>query len=183
MMKSTWTWAGGDPAERLQEKDSKMISPETAGVVSTRDMRGEDEEETRLLQGLAKRAEEFLLSQRWCQAVQDSYLGLGVAGFVGVFLVRIAADKGVDEWLWTVVGDLPSCYLVTDETLDAVSALEVYCELMDDWIKWVRAGGVGEKPFPVSGPTTPEWADKLEARIEVLRTTVIPTFRAPKPSQ
>ena len=74
-----------------------------------------------LLQQLLVKAHAYLRSYRWCHGIQESYFGLGVAGVVGVFLLRIVGGEGVDDWLWVVVGDLPSCHLVTDDAPDGVS--------------------------------------------------------------
>jgi hypothetical protein len=45
-----------------------------------------------------------------------------VGGVVSTFLFRIDAEPNIDEWLWVVVGDLPSCYLVTDRASDGIKA-------------------------------------------------------------
>lgn len=70
----------------------------------------EGPEELELIRKLATRAEGYLTSQRWCAAVQDLRFGDGVGGVVGVFLARPQYAKSAidDEWLWVIVGDLPS---------------------------------------------------------------------------
>jgi hypothetical protein len=154
-----------------------MVNLQALGVVRASELQGEDAEDTLLLQQLLVKAHAYLRSYRWCHRIQESYFGLGVAGVVGVFLLRIVGGEGVDDWLWVVVGDLPSCYLVTDDAPDGVSALEVYCELMDDWIAWVRAGCVGKAVFPVDAPATEEAACALGSRLDCLRSTVIPAYK------
>ena len=76
---------------------------------------GEDAEETELLRASLEEATAFLKAFDWCRGIREMYFGLGVGGVVSVFLFRIDAAPMVDEWVWVIVGDLPSCYLVTDE--------------------------------------------------------------------
>lgn len=150
-------------------------------LVPAQHLKGEDDEDTARLQQLSGRALAYIQSFQWCRGVRDSYFGLGVGGIVAVFLLNVEGAPGVDDWLWVVVGDLPSCYLVTDGAPDAVSALQVYCDLMSDWVRDVQSGTVDERVFPVRAPPTPEAAQLLATRIECLRATVIPAFLAEAP--
>lgn len=139
-------------------------------------MHGEDGEDTALLFTLLDKARSYLRGFEWCRGLEEEYFGCGVGGVVGVFLFRIAPAQGADEWLWVVVGDLPSAYLVIDRAPDPVSTLKVYCELMDKWILSVREGGGGDDVFPVSAPRTLRNANSLERRIQFIRDKVIPNF-------
>src|SRR5215475_267387 len=93
-------------------------------------MAGEDGEETTLLKELASEARRYIMSFKWCHGITKEYFGFGVGGVMGLFLFNINADVGIDEWLWVVVGDLPSCYFVTDDVCTISEALSVYCDLM-----------------------------------------------------
>jgi hypothetical protein len=75
---------------------------------------GDDAEETGLLQQMLQKATDYLKSFRWCPPIEQIYLGCGVGGVVAVFLFHFRERiQGTDEWLWVVVGDLPSAYLPT----------------------------------------------------------------------
>ncbi len=135
---------------------------------------GEDDEETLELQEMLKRARAYLLSQAWCEAVSDEHLGFGVGGVVAVFLFRAKRRTGGEELLWIVEGDLPSAYLVTDRARSAATALEIYSDLMQDWVEAVRCGAGLRDVFPVNAPADEEHAALLEKRIELLRRDIIP---------
>jgi hypothetical protein len=143
-------------------------------LVSADQIRGEDDEETLELQKMLKRARAYLLSQDWCEAVSDEHLGFGVGGVVAVFLLRAKLRTGGEELLWVIEGDLPSAYLVTDRARSASTALEIYADLMQDWVKAVRRGTGLRDVFPVDAPADEEHAALLEKRIELLRRDIIP---------
>jgi hypothetical protein len=139
-------------------------------------MTGEDAEETGLLKAAFNEARAYLGSFAWVHSIREAYFGVGVGGVVSTFLFRIDAEPNVDEWLWVVVGDLPSCYLVTDRASDGIEALKTYCEVMEDWVETVRARGDLAEAFPVKAPPTVENAAALESRIAALRKDVIPAL-------
>ncbi|MRG97254.1 hypothetical protein [Polyangium spumosum] len=140
------------------------------------DMRGEDDAETNELQAMLRAARDYMARFPWCAAIEEEHFGLGIGRVVGVFLFRIRPVGAIDEWLWVIVGDVPMAYLVTDRASSPTQALEVYCELMDDWIRAVRGSGDLHEAFPVSAMPTPANADSLEKRVEFLRKKVIPAF-------
>lgn len=138
-------------------------------------LKGDSEEDTRLLQEMAKSARRYLQSFAWCPTIESVWLAFGIGGVVGVFLVKFATKIGDgDEWLWTVNGDLPSAYMVTDNIEGPGTALETYCRLMEDWVNAVNNGtGLGHV-FPVKVDPTLVNATKLSERIEYLRKAIIP---------
>jgi len=151
---------------------------DTSHLVRVDDMSGEDEQEAELLKEHLGEAHKYLHTFTWCRAIKDEFFGCGVGGVVAVFLFRIDPDEGADEWLWVIVGDLPSAYLVTDEASDACKALSVYCRLMDDWIYAVRTGAALDDVYPVAADPTPENAAMLAARIRLLRDEILPAFQS-----
>lgn len=143
---------------------------DVSSLVSIRMISREDEKETRLLQKMANQAKLYLLSFKWCKGIKSGWLGWGVGGICGVFLFKIVpASKGVDELLWVIVGDLPPAYLVTDHASTALEALEVYVELMQEWIDSIHQGKSVEDCIPVNVPPTAEHADLLEKRLNFIR--------------
>lgn len=147
-----------------------------SSVKPVSDMRGEDEEETSELGEMLRDARDYLTRFAWCAGIEEEYFGLGIGGIVAVFLFRIQPIGEADEWLWVVVGDLPSAYIVTDRAPSPGKALAVYCELMEDWIDALRSGGDMRRVFPVNASPSAEHADQLEKRIALLRKKILPTY-------
>jgi hypothetical protein len=141
------------------------VSQMTAGESVT----GDDSEDTQLLREMHTRASAFLADFSWCSEIRQSFFGCGIGGVVAVFLMEIAPTReDVDEWLWVIVGDLPPAYLVTEDTRNATDALEIYVELMRDWIRAVRGGLDLNQFIPVNSPPTSEVANQLETRLNTL---------------
>ncbi len=149
------------------------------GLVPVDRMRGEDDEETQQLKQHLVEATKYVQGFKWCRWIKDRYFGIGVGGVVAVFLFRIdPASREVDEWLWVVSGDLPTAYLVTDQAPDPVSTLVVYCQIMEDWIRTVRAGGDLSSVYPIATDPSLENAIALDQRIAFMRREIIPAFEA-----
>jgi hypothetical protein len=146
-------------------------------LTPTADMLGEDAAETVLLHEMLERAERYLTSHPWCPPIAAKYLGVGIGGVLALFLFQLeTAVDGSDEWLWVVVGDLPSAYFVVDEAPSARSALSVYCDLMQEWADAVCQGGSLGQVFPVEASATVEHAEMLKSRVKYLRESLIPTI-------
>jgi hypothetical protein len=143
-------------------------------VLPISQMRGEDEEETAELRSMLERADQYVRSMKWCAGVRTRFFGAGVGGVVAVFLFQLDPEGQADEWIWVIEGDLPTAYLVTDEAPDPVSALTIYCDLMEDWVAAVRSKQSMDEVFPVGVPADEEHAQMLEARVLKLREDVIP---------
>jgi hypothetical protein len=139
---------------------------------------GEDPEDTRLLGSMALDAENYLRSFSWCESIEGRYFGAGIGGVVGIFLFGIVpAHPDIDEWLWVVVGDLPSAYLVADDCKVPSEVLATYIELMRRWTTLAKSGRTSPEVIPVNVPATPEWAKELEGRLDFLEDDVLPQFR------
>jgi hypothetical protein len=135
---------------------------------------GEDAEDTALLREMAAEARAYMEEFEWCPAIESIHLALGVGGVVGVFLFQFAeVIEDDDDALWVVVGDLPSAYVIVEPGDDGISALERYCELMEDWAYNVLKGKSLEDSFPVEAEATQEHAQMLRDRIVFLRSEII----------
>jgi hypothetical protein len=154
----------------MTDVDMRNVTPATM-------MTGEDDEETALLRSALREGAAFLESFEWCRGIKESYFGLGIGGVVAVFLFRIDAPPSVDEWLWIIVGDMPSCYLVTDGAPTPLAALEIYCDTMEDWAAAVRGGQPLDDVFPVKAAPTDRNAAALDSRMAFVRKNIIPMFR------
>ena len=147
------------------------------GVVPLSEMKGDDEEETRLLQGLSELAQRFLSGFEWCDSISDFYFGDGVGGIFAVFFARIKpAGHDIDEWLWVIVGDIPPAYLVTDVCCAPKQAMEGYIKEMRKWVAAAKRGYTSEDIIPVNVPPTPEEAERLEKRLDCLQFELLPQW-------
>jgi hypothetical protein len=56
---------------------------------------------------------------------------------------------------------------------------------MSKWVEHARRGQESAEVIPVNVPSTPEWAENLNRRLETLRTTILPeiTLRLDPPSK
>ena len=126
-------------------------------------MAGEDDQETNEFRELYERARRYIEAFKWCRGVRNVHFGLGVANVVGVFYFEITpTSPSVDAFLWVVVGDIPSAYIVTDYAPNAACALDIYIVEMRRWTEAVRAGKPITDVIPVNAPPAMEYAERLE---------------------
>lgn len=142
-------------------------------------MAGDDAEDTALLEEMLAEARAYLLRQRWCGSIADTYWGDGVGGVVAVFLFRVAmhgSQNTREEWVWVICGDVPTMYLATDELHEPGQALGRYCDLLEEWVAVARAGGDLRTVLPIAADPTAEHIAMLEQRIDFLRADIIPAL-------
>jgi hypothetical protein len=151
-----------------------------SGVVPLSDIAGDTPEETAFLLDLADEAKKYLTSFRWCRSIREMYFGDGIGKIVGLFLCRIVPSaEGIDEWLWVIVGDVPPAYLVTDKCKNPAQALDAYTEEMSRWIELARDGKSSNRVISVNVPATPEWAEHLRVRLELVGKLLRPWMYPP----
>jgi hypothetical protein len=140
------------------------------------DIRGDDDEDTGLLRGMAEEGRQYLTSHDWCPPIRNLYLAHGVGGVVALFLVEF--DRKIsgspDDSLWLVVGDLPTAYFVTENVTTVRDALESYCSIMEDWVSAVLDERDLEEVYPVEAEPTEANARELESRLQFVRREIIP---------
>lgn len=120
---------------------------------------------------LQQEAEEYLKSFDWCLKIKKSWYDNEFSSYdiIGVFLFEIEPiNETVDDFVWVIIGDLPTVYLDKSVT-SGKEALEIYCDLMEDWIDNVKNGQSLEECFPVPNEPTAENADLLKTRIELIK--------------
>lgn len=145
------------------------------------EMEGECEDETLELVKMYTEAKNFIASHKWCPEIKEEYFGGGIANVVAVFLFRFSSlIKQSDEWLWVIVGDLPSAYLVVDCASTPSHALSVYCEIMESWADCIISGGDISNEYPVRTTPSEENARALQNRIQILRRDIIPWLSMPR---
>jgi hypothetical protein len=142
-------------------------------------MTGDSEEDTELLRQMAATATDYINGFSWCPPVSAMHLAYGIGGVIALFLVRFERKIAqTDDKLWIVVGDLPDAYLVVETEDNPRDAIERYCLLMDEWINEVLGSGNFADVFPVDAEQTPENAELLRQRLDVIRTEILPLVSA-----
>jgi hypothetical protein len=147
---------------------------DVSGLRQPTEFRGEDDQDDALCRELFERASAYINSFDWCSSIKASYVGDCVGGIIAVVLFQIEpASADVDEWIWVVVGDLPSAY-IAPASPSPHDALEDYIGQMLKWVDAVRDGRPVTDLIPVNTPPTREWADALDQRMQYLREEILP---------
>jgi hypothetical protein len=148
-------------------------------LTSIEGMIGGTDEESRQFQTLYKRAATFIQSFEWSGTIRVSYFGLGVADIIAIFLFELVpVCEAGDRFLWVVVADIRSAYLVADLAPDPARALRAYVVEMRKWVGAVKSGKSVAAVIPVNVLPTMEWASKLESRLNFLEKNVLDLHRS-----
>ncbi|MES2737883.1 MAG: hypothetical protein V4672_16290 [Verrucomicrobiota bacterium] len=138
---------------------------------------GDSPEDTKLLRSMADEVRAYLSGFNWCPQIRNLFLTFGIGGVVGLYLVELEDKIGdQDGYLWVIVGDLPTAYLVADSTTP-YEVLETYGSLMTDWADAVESGRSLEDVFPVATKPTPENVINLRRRLLFLKKNVLPILK------
>lgn len=133
-------------------------------------------EEIQAILTLQQKAKEYVENFDWCISTKQCWYDKehGLYDKIGIFLFEIEpASESVDDFIWIIVGDLPSVYL--DKTvISGQEALEIYCELMEEWSDNVKNGNSLDESYPVPVDPTIENADLLSNRIAFIRRELLP---------
>ena len=130
------------------------------------------DDKTQLLDAadMAVSALHYLESFKWFPGASAITWGTGVPGCFAVFHVRLVRAVKQDTELWVVVGDVPSSYLVINDGDDAIDALRIYCDLMEDWCEAVSEGRNLDEVFPVNAEPSPDNVALLRGRMAFIRS-------------
>ena len=119
-------------------------------------------------------ARDWLSGFKWCNRVVRSFWGWGIPPTLSVCLFEIEPTSfKVDRWLWTVTGDAPPAYLVTDNARKPREALEVYVFEMRGWVRKVRGHEDLTDVIPVDAAQTDQNADLLENRLNFIEIEIL----------
>ena len=156
-----------------------ILTPNTDKLIPSEDIVGHNVEDTALLRGMLAEATEYLAQFEWCPPIRRVYFGCGLGGVVAVFLFHFSRpiEDTMDEWLWVIIGDLPTAHLVVDQSPDPGSALVTYCRVMHDWAQAILEGRSPGNVFPVKAAPTKENALALVSRLEFIKAKLIPLWR------
>jgi hypothetical protein len=149
-------------------------------LIPSGDISGDDEQDTTLLRAMSGDAKEYISSFSWCGTILSSFFGGGVGGIFAVFLFHIRSTRpGMDPWIWVVVGDIPSAYLRVADCQSPAEVFRTYVRGMRKWVELARQGQTGTPAQgvpPVNVTATPEWAEKINQRLNGLTLAVKPLF-------
>ncbi|WP_152620366.1 hypothetical protein [Pedobacter lusitanus] len=123
------------------------------------------------------RADQYIKGFPWCAAVKTSSLYFNLGEKLCVFLYEIdnSASKE-DNFLWVIVGDLPSMYLDTYGPKTTMHVLADYADLAKDWITKVESGLSVAGCYPFNAEPTVEIAEMLKKRVVLIENSVIPNM-------
>lgn len=81
-------------------------------------------------------ARDSILFYNWCGGILEEYIGAHYPGVISIFLFKIVPKRSdVDDWIWSIVGDVPPAYLTCDICPDPAGALEGYIGEMQEWVE------------------------------------------------
>ncbi|MBC8053190.1 MAG: hypothetical protein H7Y13_09000 [Sphingobacteriaceae bacterium] len=134
-------------------------------------------EELRCILSLHDQASQYLESFEWYVKTIRSWHDKehSIYEKVGVFLFEIQPiNESIDDFIWVIVGDLPSVYL--DKSVKTgQEALEIYCDLMMDWVNNVKGRKSVSECYPVPVEPNTANAELLEHRISFIRRELLTT--------
>ena len=142
-------------------------------------MQGDDDIDDKMLHEMAEQAIRYVQSYQWCVELHEKYFGDGYGGIVAVFLFLVTI-RGAQkpEWIWVIVGDIPSCYLEVDGFPSPKAALHRYIEGVEEWIATPEDERESNPELPpIEVPQGEEYVELLKSRLEALRTHILPHMR------
>lgn len=134
-------------------------------------------EEIQAILSLYYDAKNYIEDFDWCVLTKKCWYDKdhGIYEKIGIFLFEIEPiDDTVDDFIWVIVGDLPSVYLDKSVTTGE-EALKTYCELMQEWADNVKSGKSLDECYPVPVDPTIENADLLSSRISFIQRELLMT--------
>jgi hypothetical protein len=109
-----------------------------------------------------------------------------VGGIFALFFFHIRTSRSdVDPWIWVIVGDVPSAYIPFADCKTPARVFRSYIHGMTKWVELARKGQTGTSDQgvpPVDVPATPEWAEKINKRLQGLTLVAKPFFEDESPS-
>ncbi len=124
---------------------------------------------------LYDKAKGYIDSFDWCIKTLDCWYDKDYSLYdkLAVFLFNIQPlNDNVDDYIWIIVGDLPSVYLDKSIT-NGKEALEAYCDLMSEWSDNVKDGFSVSQCYPVVTEPTIDNAVLLDKRIAFIKQNIL----------
>ena len=134
-------------------------------------------EEIQAILSLHYDAKNYIEDFDWCVSIKKCWYDKDHSIYekIGIFLFEIEPINNiVDNFIWVIVGDLPSVYL-DKSVMTGEEALRTYCELMQEWADNVKSEKSLDECYPVPVDPTTENADLLISRISFIRREILMT--------
>lgn len=123
---------------------------------------------------LAEEANSFLKGHKWCRAIKKQWLVAEWENLLIVFFFEIIPNStDADDRVWVIVGDLPPAYIDTESATNETEAIQVYTEIMDDWVQCVKNGQSTEDCYPINVPPENKYAEMLDTRLQLIRKYIL----------
>jgi hypothetical protein len=139
-----------------------------------------NDEERDALNTLAGTAHNYIAKFPWCTTVKQQYFAGGIGFVLAIYLFDITpSGPHIPARVWVIVGDVPMAYLSFEDALTPLEAFDKYVAGMRRWVGAARSGASLENrdDLPaVNVPATPEWADELAGRLDMLVANVRSIF-------
>ncbi len=120
-------------------------------------------------------AKSYIESFNWVNNVLNCWIGLDIEDILAVFLFQIDSDEdNVDEYIWVVVGDIPSIYVDIQSADNIIDVLECYIYILRQWIDAIENKTSLENCYPVNVEANLENAKKLGVRLDFIENEIIP---------
>lgn len=128
---------------------------------------------------LSREAQRYLISFTWCDKILNGWLvkDWGYMLCVFYFEIKPTNGSGADNYVWIVVGDIPPAYIDIESANNELEALEIYIDLMEEWIDHVKQGKSVKNCFPINVEPTIKYADMLLNRIKIIKSDFITELR------
>lgn len=152
---------------------SKNIENLSKSLANIKFLPKNTEEEVETI-NLSKEAESFLLSHGWCDSIIEGWLAESWGYILCVFLFKIESENTeVDDYVWIVVGDIPSAYIDIESAEDSDDVLQCYVDIMSDWVECIETNKSVEDCYPIEVPPTLEYASMLKSRLKIISEELI----------
>jgi hypothetical protein len=123
---------------------------------------------------LHKRAEAYLKGFKWCDEIKNCSLYTNIGRVFCIFLFEIENSASrEDNFLWVIVGDIPSMYLDTFGPKTTKEVVEEFVGLAEDWIDSIKAGVGVDECYPFNTEPTLELAELLEKKVSFMKSTLM----------
>lgn len=133
----------------------------------------EDLENCESIEEFSERALSVIKSYHRIKSLEEIFIGDMHPGIIGICLFKIINTMDVEEWVWVVVGDIPTALFSTSAGVNPGQILDVYLGEMAEWCDAVHEGRSVEDLIPVNVEPTKEWADELYSRLEFIGERIL----------
>lgn len=162
----------------MGSKETKEMSNiKLSKLVKVCDLTGTDVEDLDEQLIYIEEAKAYLQEHKWCKSIVESWYDKGWAGILTITLFEIIPnEKGVDNFVWVIAGDLPPVYIDIESATNGTCALKAYTVIVRDWLECVFNGNGVDDCYPINVPPTKEYAKMLKSRVDFIETEILTMF-------